>query len=193
MADYRSGEARASGAAAAEAPADWSPRDQDYKAGALTAALLLAFLFPFIRFDVRPFVVTGASMSPALPMGALALVDPVAPSTLVVGDVVTYALRGSTVTHRVAAIEERANTRAFSMRGDRNPVADTEWLELGDRVGLVRGHVPFVGYLVGYAQAYWRAVLMLVSAFVFVACAALLLLSAGSGSRSVPFPSSHPS
>lgn len=191
MAYHLSGEGRASGAAV-EGRAGRSPRDQDYKAGALTAALLLAFLFPFIRFDVRPFVVTGASMGPAVPMGALALVESVSPSALAVGDVVTYALRGSTVTHRVAGIEERATTRVFSMRGDRNPVVDTEWLELGDRVGLVRAHVPFVGYVVGYAQAYWRVALMLVSAFVFVACAALLLLSAGSGSRSVPFPSSHP-
>ena len=134
---------------------------------AVVAVLLL--LVALTTLDLtghRLFVVGGASMGPAVPIGSLVIVRTTYPAALTVGDVVTYQHSGATVTHRVASIEEYGDARIFTTRGDANDTADPDAVAFDDRVGLVVAQLPLVGYLVALLQAYGR-VLSLAAAVVF--------------------------
>ncbi len=124
-------------------------------------ALVLALLVAAVVLDLSDhhlFVVTGASMEPAVAKGSLAVVRPTLPAALSVGDVVTFQRKGETVTHRIAAIDELGDARVFTVKGDANAVADPEPVSFDDRAGLVVAQVPLAGYLLGLLQAYGRFV-----------------------------------
>lgn len=126
---------------------------------AATIALVLALLVGAVALDLsgyHAFVVSGASMEPAISKGSLVIVRPTLPAVLTVGDVVTYQHRGRTLTHRISAIEEFGDARVFTTKGDANDVVDPEPVAFDDRAGLLVAHVPLAGYLLGLLQAYGR-------------------------------------
>ncbi|MEK6620392.1 MAG: signal peptidase I [Chloroflexota bacterium] len=138
----------------------------------------------------RLFVVTGASMDPAIPKGALVIVKATSPSALRVGDVVTFERRGEAVTHRIVEIEDLRigdlrDGRVFTTRGDANEVADPDRIEFPGEVGLVRGHLALAGYAVASLHVYGRAALLLGSAAVLATSATLVARS-----RLAPAPAS---
>lgn len=102
------------------------------------------------------FIVTGRSMEPTIPIGALILVRPVAPDEVRIGDVVSLRNSRGVITHRVIAIERGPAGREFTLQGDANPVADVERIAFTDRAGLVVASVPYAGFVAAYARAYWR-------------------------------------
>ena len=125
----------------------------------LAGAVVLALLIAAIGLDVsghQLLVVTGASMEPAVSKGSLVLVRPTVPAALVVGDVVTFQHKGQTVTHRIAAIDEHGDARAFTTKGDANTAADPEQVSFDDRAGLLVGQIPVAGYVLGLLSAYGR-------------------------------------
>ncbi|MBM4433892.1 MAG: signal peptidase I [Chloroflexi bacterium] len=110
-----------------------------------TTGLVLALLAGAAALDLSGhglFVVTGSSMEPSVPRGALVIVRPTIPATLAVGDIVTYHLRGQPVTHRIAAIDEYGDARALRAKGDANAVADPDPVAFEDRAGLLVARVP---------------------------------------------------
>jgi len=124
-----------------------------------SVAIVLALLLAVVALDLSGhhlFVVTGASMEPAIAKGALAIVRPTIPAALAVGDVVTFQHKGQVVTHRIAAIDEHGDARVFTTKGDANEVADPEPVAFDDQVGLLVAQMPFFGYLLGLLQAYGR-------------------------------------
>jgi signal peptidase len=121
------------------------------------------------------FVVTGGSMEPDIHKGSIVLVEPVAPSAVRVGDVVTFTSYEQVTTHRVVAIEASVAGLGFRTKGDANEAADPEMKTFPANVGLLRGTVPFVGYALAYVQAYWRLALTICAALIFFGCAAALL------------------
>lgn len=124
-----------------------------------TVALVLALLVGALALERSGhglFVVTGSSMEPAVPRGALVIVRPTVPATLAVGDIVTYHLRGQPVTHRIAATLEYGDARAFRTKGDANAAADPEPVAFEDRAGLLVAQVPVLGYLLGLIHAHGR-------------------------------------
>jgi signal peptidase I len=150
-----------------------------------TVALVLALLLGAAALDLSGhglFVVTGSSMEPAVPRGALVIVRPTVPATLAVGDIVTYHLRGRAVTHRIAAIDEYGDARAFRTKGDANAAADPEPVAFDDRAGLLVAQVPLAGYLLGLIQAHGRTL-----ALILAAALAVLVLRERSALR-LPLP-----
>jgi signal peptidase len=148
-----------------------------------TILLVLALLLGAIALDLSGhtvLVVSGASMEPAIAKGSLLVVRPALPSTLAVGDVVTYHRGGRTVTHRITAIEEFGEARTFSMKGDANAMADPEPVAFEDRAGLLVAHVPLAGYVLGLVQAYGR--------LLSLALALLIALWLIARHRPAPFP-----
>lgn len=143
----------------------------------LGGLFVVAFAILGLRLTgTTTFAVMSGSMAPAIPVGSLLVVSAAEPSALTVGDVITYQLPDRVVTHRVVAIEEGAAGRLFSTKGDANAAVDGERIRLPESVGVVRSQLPFLGYLVVYAQAYWRFGGVVVAAFVFLfACAQLVL------------------
>jgi signal peptidase len=122
------------------------------------------------------FVVTGSSMEPAVHKGALVLVEPVSPSLVTRGDIITFEHYGQMTTHRVIAVDSaNAAGRVFTTKGDANAVADPEPVRFPGQVGLYRASVPLLGYAIVYAQAYWRSALTAIAGFAFLVCAAMLV------------------
>lgn len=126
---------------------------------ALAIVAVLALLLTFSALDLsghRLFVVSGASMEPALARGSLIVVRPTPPDAIAVGDVVTFEHRGATVTHRVSSVDERGGARVFTTKGDANDVLDPDSVTFDDRAGLVVAQLPLLGFVFAVVQWYGR-------------------------------------
>src|SRR5512143_446799 len=111
-------------------------------------ALLFVLCLSFVVIRVsglRTYVVTGGSMEPTIHKGSLVLVQPVSPSEVRVGDVITFQQYDQTTTHRVISIAPSSDGLAFSTKGDANAVADPEAKTFPGQAGMVRVAVPLAG------------------------------------------------
>ena len=100
------------------------------------------------------YIVLSGSMSPAFDTGSLAFVKEADPAKIVPGDIITYRGPGSggtLTTHRVVDIKT-GNGLEFITRGDANNINDPSPVPAGNIVGKVYGSVPYLGYLMGFAQ-----------------------------------------
>ncbi|HZP95197.1 MAG TPA: signal peptidase I [Candidatus Limnocylindria bacterium] len=144
---------------------------------AFAALFVLCLAFVGIRvLGLGTYIVTGGSMEPSIHKGSLVLVQPVSPSEIKVGDVITFQQYGQTTTHRVTSIGRSSAGLTFTTKGDANLVADPEDKWFPGEVGIVRGSVPVAGYVAFGVQAYWRLALTLIAAITFFACAGALVL-----------------
>jgi signal peptidase len=156
---------------------------------AFAVLFTLCTIFVAIRVSgLGTFIVTGGSMEPSIHMGSLVLVQPVSPSEVKVGDVITFQHYEQTTTHRVTAITQNAQGLVFSTKGDANVVADPEDKTFPGQVGIVRGTLPVAGYVASSLQAYWRLLLTLVAAITFFSCAGALFFRKGSSLAAMPKP-----
>ncbi len=141
-------------------------------------AVLFALCLAFVAIRVSglgTFIVTGGSMEPSIHKGSLVLVQPVSPSQITVGDVITFQQYDQTTTHRVIAVGQDARGLIFKTKGDANVVADPEDKTFPAQVGIVRLAIPVAGTLAASVQAYWRLVLTLIAAIIFFSCAGALV------------------
>jgi signal peptidase len=123
------------------------------------------------------FVVTGSSMEPQIQKGSLVIVEPVSPTLINRGDIITFDHYGQMTTHRVIAIDgSNPASPTFTTKGDANGAADPEPVHFPGQVGVYRASVPLVGYAIVYAQFYWKIVLTGVAALVFAISGLMLLL-----------------
>lgn len=107
-------------------------------------ALAAVLIVPVILGYTELAVLTG-SMQPTIPVGSLIYVKEVEPSTLQVGDVVTYQLEGDTmVTHRV--VEVNPDENYVVTQGDANEDSDGE-ITFDRIVGKMDFHLPYLGYI----------------------------------------------
>ena len=149
----------------------------------------LCAIFLAIRVSgLGTFIVTGGSMEPSIHIGSLVLVQPVSPSEVKVGDVITFQHYDQTTTHRVTAIIASAQGPVFSTKGDANAAADPDDKIFPAQVGIVRGTLPVAGYLAASMQAYWRLLLTLIAALTFFSCAGALVFRKGSSPAAMPKP-----
>lgn len=145
---------------------------------------VLCLAFVSIRvLGFGTFIVTGGSMEPSIAKGSLVLVQPVTPSEVKLGDVITFQQYGQTTTHRVISIGRNSAGLTFRTRGDANLTADPEDKWFPGQVGIVRATVPVAGYAAFAVQAYWRLAMTLIAAITFFACAGALVLRKESGVR----------
>jgi signal peptidase len=157
----------------------------------ITFAVLLLLCFSFVAIRVSglgTFIVTGGSMEPSIHQGSLVLVQPMSPSEVQVGDVITFQHYDQTTTHRVVTIIPGAQGLIFATKGDANVVADPEDKTFAGQVGIVRGALPVAGYLAASLQAYWRLLLTLIAAITFFACASVLVFRRDSSPAAMPKP-----
>ncbi len=142
---------------------------------AVLFALCLAFVLIRV-LGLGTFIVTGGSMEPNIHKGSLVLVQPVSPSEIKVGDVITFQHYGQTTTHRVIAIGRNSAGLTFKTKGDANAVADPEDKYFPGQVGVTLTSVPVAGYVAFGVQAYWRLALTLLAAITFFCCAGALII-----------------
>jgi signal peptidase len=73
---------------------------------------------------VRPSLISGNSMNPALYPGDVVVTGEMQPQALQVGDVIRFPRDGIDVVHRIIAVEEQNGQYVFVTQGDNNNVAD---------------------------------------------------------------------
>jgi signal peptidase I len=95
------------------------------------------------------YIVRSGSMAPAIPVGSVVLVQPVPPSTLRAGDVITFERSEGlavTVTHRIVAVEGNPANPTFRTKGDANASEDPVTVTYAGSGGKVVASVPLLGY-----------------------------------------------
>jgi signal peptidase len=122
----------------------------------LLIALIVIVLFGVVLGRLVPLtgrttlIIGGGSMEPAISMGTAVIVDPVAPTAIQVGDVVS--LRTGTnlqaiFTHRVTRVVERDGVPWVETRGDANPTPDPSITSTEHVIGRVSATIPYAGFL----------------------------------------------
>jgi signal peptidase len=105
-------------------------------------------------FGQQTYIVLSGSMYPAFDAGSMIFVQPVAPETLAVGDIITYknlSGDGSTTTHRIVEVVHEGGLR-FVTRGDANAVNDPEPIAAHRVVGRVTRAIPYAGFVMDFAR-----------------------------------------
>jgi signal peptidase len=129
----------------------WLRRIVDLALIALIVAVLVAVaLGKIVPFTGRQtIIIGGGSMEPAIPLGSAAVVTPVDPSTLAVGDVVSMKIgaEATTYTHRIVTVGDRPDGRWIRTKGDANPTLDPTLVPATAVLGRVELAIPLVGYL----------------------------------------------
>ena len=113
----------------------------------LIASLAVALLwFNTGMFGIRPTLVSGVSMEPALRPGDIVIVQPVSAESLRVGDIVRFRDGSTTILHRLVEIRGSGPDWEFLTQGDANNVPDRPVTE-GEVEGRVILILPKIGWL----------------------------------------------
>jgi signal peptidase len=130
-------------------------------ANVLVALVLLAVVVPFVVYAVpqvvgadHGMVVLSGSMEPKMSPGDAVIVREVGPSEIDRRDVITFQRPGSETptTHRVIEIRQTDEGEAYVTKGDANEDPDTGTVTYDRVVGEVIFVIPFIGYLIRFAN-----------------------------------------
>lgn len=131
---------------------------------------------PTVIAGYSAFTVLSSSMEDTYPKGSLIITHSVDPSTLEVGDDITYMVSTtSSITHRIIGITENyldTGARAFETQGTMNEKPDKEPVAAANVVG----EVVFCSALLGQAASFIKANWPLLIFFVLVLCGLLVFL-----------------
>ncbi len=98
-----------------------------------------------------PLAVLSPSMEPTLPVGTLVVVQPSAPESVRLGDVITYQLKPgdpTLVTHRVVEVRSISNGEyEYLTKGDANGAVDATVVTQAQLKGKAWYSVPLVGFV----------------------------------------------
>lgn len=120
----------------------------------LLAGIIGLFVVPRVLGWQLQVVLSG-SMQPELPAGSVSFVEPVNPQGLELGDLLVFNLPrdpSQQITHRIVEIRGDGNELEFHTKGDANNAADDYWVPEANVRGTVRGHIPYIGYIVPYVR-----------------------------------------
>lgn len=143
----------------------------------LLIVLIIVVLFGMVLGRLVPLtgrttlIIGGGSMEPTLELGTAVVVDPVAPTDIRAGDIVSLrsgANLQSIFTHRVTRIVDRDGTIWIETKGDANNTVDPSITSTANVIGRVSMTIPYAGFLL--------ALLSAPSGIVFVLCLAIVLL-----------------
>lgn len=77
-------------------------------------------------FGIKPFIVVTGSMEGTIDGGDFIITKVVKPSTLEVGDIVSYSIEDTVITHRIIEKTEVEGQPAFITKGDANNMEDQD-------------------------------------------------------------------
>ena len=115
---------------------------------------VLAILLVGMRvFGYTPYVVISGSMSPNIIKGSIAYVKHVPLDQIKVGIPITYVIdkSGLVVTHRV--IKVNSLTELITTKGDANKEVDSIKVHYSNVLGIVKYHIPYLGYISRFLQS----------------------------------------
>lgn len=113
----------------------------------ITVALMILFTIGFLGF--HPTVIISGSMSPAIEIGDIIVVDEVSFEDIVEGDVIEFVDgEGTSIVHRVNRIlEDGDSSRIFETKGDRNVTPDLDPVHPEQIKGKVLYRIPKIGWI----------------------------------------------
>ena len=125
----------------------------------LIVAPFIAHIQPGLVGADQSFVVVSGSMEPNIPVGSIIFVESdVSAEEIDEGDVITFSKGRNTrtTTHRVhekhvSSVDE-SKSISFTTKGDANENPDTERVYRDDIVGKLLFSIPFVGYVISFAD-----------------------------------------
>jgi signal peptidase len=145
--------------------------------GLVLCLVLFAVLIPSVLSGSLA-IVRSSSMEPAMRAGALAVMLPIDPENVKVGDIIAFDPPWDPdviVSHRVMAVH-RDGQLLFDTKGDATEETDPYYVPAANVHGKVLFSIPYLGYAASYAVRYVRTRLGLI----FLVCipAAILIGSA---------------
>lgn len=126
--------------------------------GVAVVFFLFAVLMPTV-LSGRLAIVRSSSMEPTMPAGALAVMVPVDPNTVKVGDIITFKPPWDpdvVVSHRVIGIKGEGKKLYFDTKGDAVEESDPYYIPAQNTQGRVVFNIPEVGFLMSAALPYVR-------------------------------------
>jgi signal peptidase I len=165
--------------------------------GIVAVALALGLGVAF-TLHLEPMTMLTGSMGDAIPPGSLVLTRSVPPSTLRVGDVITFQKpRGEAGldTHRIVRVDRSDGHTTYRTKGDANPTADPWALEFeGDQVAhRVVTSAPHVGHvlMIGRTRLWAFGVAGAIALLLF--STVVKAIAAGTRQDHAPHEVAHPS
>jgi len=145
------------------------------RVGATVVVVLVAAYVGLLVAGLQPMVMITGSMTRTIPVGSLVVDQTVSPSSLRVGDVISFRKplgAPGLATHRIIEIQRSNGHVVYRTKGDSNPVADPWAIEFERNMQAHRVvfHAPYVGYALLFAHS--RLGIMLLIAYV---CFSLLV------------------
>lgn len=116
----------------------------------INAVFLLIILAVLVSMmsGYRALVVLSGSMTPALNLGDVVVVSPVAdPADVRVGDIVAFYLMGDVIVHRVVEVYNFTTGMQYQTKGDANRDVDPFRVTRDSLIGRYMFKVPVVGFL----------------------------------------------
>lgn len=152
--------------------------------GLVVCFALFAILIPSV-FSGSLAIVRSSSMEPAMHAGALAIMLPVDPEDVEVGDIIVFdppwdSDPNVTVSHRVIGVLYDNGQLRFDTKGDATEESDPYYVPAESVHGKVLFSIPYLGYAANSALGYVRTWLGLVT----LVCIPLVILI-GSAIRDV--------
>jgi signal peptidase len=150
------------------------------------AGLVLSLAVGYVLLPVlglQPMAMSTGSMTKTIPVGSLVVDRTVAPSSLRVGDVISFRKplgAAGIATHRIIEIQRSTGHVVYRTKGDSNPVADPWAITYGSHLQAHRMvfHAPYVGYLLLYARSRLGIVLLIVYVCFSLAATVLKVIAA---------------
>ena len=114
------------------------------------SVIVIYFGLQIALATTTPWVaVASGSMSPALEVGDLVIVQGIAPADIQIQDIIVFdSPQGSRTIHRVTRIETLPDgTIQFKTKGDANPSEDIYWTLEQNVQGRLLYRIPYLGWL----------------------------------------------
>lgn len=114
--------------------------------------LIMISAFP-VTGNYKIMVVQSGSMEPAIHTGSVVVVFP--EKNYKEEDIITFKGKSGkldSITHRIVKIEENAQGKVFTTKGDANNANDTDTISSDKVIGKVLFSVPYFGYAVAAAK-----------------------------------------
>lgn len=131
------------------------------------AILVYALVCLPAAFKYNPIVVLSGSMEPNYKTGSVIYYKQVSEEELKVGDVITFQVNGTLISHRIVSIENGL----IETKGDANNVPDAMKIQMQNVIGKVANiSIPYLGYYIKFINdnlslSVIATVLILVSEF----------------------------
>ena len=136
---------------------------------AILILVILLVLIPLVlpRFGWQADPVYSGSMEPTLHVGELAVTQWVDPyeDSIEVGDILVYRNprnESMLVSHKVVGIDYEGLQPNFQTQGDANEDPDSYVVYPSYVVGVVKFHIPYLGYFIDFAKTRLGLILLLV-------------------------------